>query len=179
MPNWLDLSSSSNLFKQAYVKGFIDISGGDLITRTGKLLIHDDASLNSNLYVADKLNVGIENSEYYLDVSGKARFLNDLDICGNVSFNNVDFGDNTEFKSDVIILESLDVRGKSILAGDVSMNADVEISGNLVVKGNLSVFQTQTEEVIHTTSVINEYALLIKEDLSLNGELLVRRCFFK
>ena len=34
-------------------------------------------------------------------------------------------------------------------------------------------FQTQTEEVIHTTSVINEYALIIKEDLSLNGELLV------
>ena len=46
MPNWLDLSSSSNLFKQAYVKGFIDISGGDLITRTGKLLIHDDERLN-------------------------------------------------------------------------------------------------------------------------------------
>ena len=147
MPNWLDLSTNSNLFKQAYVKGFVDISGGDLITRTGKLLIHDDASLNSNLYVADKLMVGVESSNYYLDISGNARFLNDVDICGNVNFNNVNFGDNTEFKTDVVVLENLDVRGKSILTDDVSMNANVDISGDLVVRGNLSVFQTQTEEI--------------------------------
>ena len=148
MPNWLDLSNSSNLFKQAYVKGFVDISGGDLITRTGKLLINNDASLNSNVYVADKLRVGIEEiSDFSLDISGQARFLNDLDICGNVRFNNVDFGDTTEFKSDVTILEKLDVCGNTVLHGDVSMNADVDISGDLVVRGNLTVFQTKQDSI--------------------------------
>ena len=101
MPNWLDLSSTSNLFKQAYVKGFIDISGGDLITRNGKLLINNDASLNSNVYVADKLHVGIESSSYYLDVSGNARFINDVDICGNLNFKAATFSDESSFNSDV------------------------------------------------------------------------------
>jgi predicted acyltransferase (DUF342 family) len=159
MPDWLDLSTNSNLFVQAYVKGFVDISGGDLITRNGRLLINNDASLNSNVYVGDKLHVGIEESSYYLDVSGDGRFLNDVDICGNVSFNNVTFEDTTEFQTDVTILEGLDVHGKSSLVGDVSMNSNVDISGNLVVRGNLSVFQTKTDEVIHTTS---ERRLIIK-----------------
>ena len=157
MPNWLDLSSSSNLFKQAYVKGFVDISGGDLITRTGKLLINNDASLNSNAYVANKLHVGIENSDYYLDISGRSRFLHDVDICGNISFTNVSFSTTTDFNSDVIMSKDLEVTKKTKLLGDVSMNGDVDISGDLVVKGNLTVFQTKQDEVIHTNSVVNEY----------------------
>ena len=68
MSNWLDSSNNSNLLKQSYIKGFIDISGGDLITRNGRLLINNDASLNSNVYVRDKLHVGIENSSYNVDV---------------------------------------------------------------------------------------------------------------
>jgi hypothetical protein len=39
MANWLDLSASSNLFKSLYIKGFVDISGGDFISRNGNLNI--------------------------------------------------------------------------------------------------------------------------------------------
>ncbi|MGA1047829.1 MAG: hypothetical protein ACO3UU_07450, partial [Minisyncoccia bacterium] len=142
MSNWLDLSHSSNLLKQAYIKGFVDISGGDLINRNGKLLIQSDASLNSNVYVGDKLHVGVQESSYHLDISGNSRFLNDIGI-----------------------------KGKSQLDGDVSMNANVDISGNLIIKGNLSVFQTKETETINTT--VNNYTLIVTEDISLNGNLFI------
>ena len=164
MSNWLDLSHSSNLFKQAYVKGFIDISGGDLINRNGRLLINNDASLNANVYVGDKLHVGIQDSSYHLDISGNSRFLNNIDICGNLQLPNVKFDNTTEFSSDVKVLTNLNIQGKSILAGDVSMNADLDISGDLIIRGNLSVFQTKETETINTT--INNYSLIVTENIS-------------
>ena len=33
--NWLDLSNSSNRYVQMYVKGFLDMSGGNLTVRAG------------------------------------------------------------------------------------------------------------------------------------------------
>jgi len=49
------------------------------------------------------------------------------------------------------------------------MNANVDISGDLIIKGNLSVFQTKETETINTT--VNDYTLIVTEDLSLNGKL--------
>ena len=54
---------------------------------------------------------------------------------------------------------------------DVSMNADVDIIGDLVIRGNLSVYQTKDTKTINTT--INDYTLIVTEDISLNGELKV------
>ena len=39
----------------------------------------------------------------------------------------------------------------------------------MVIKGNLSVYQTNDTTTIHTT--VNDYALIVSEDISLNGEL--------
>jgi len=61
------------------------------------------------------------------------------------------------------------VKGKTTLSKDVSMNANVDISGDLIIKGNLSVFQTKETETINTT--VNDYTLIVTEDLSLNGKL--------
>ena len=52
MSNWLDASSTSNKHRQTYVKGFLDISGGNLILRNNHLFIKQgDASFNNNIYV--------------------------------------------------------------------------------------------------------------------------------
>jgi len=86
MVNWLDLSGSSNLFKQVYVKGFVDISGGDFIARNGNLRIGGDASLNNNVYVNNKIRIGIESdTNYYLDVSGNAHFNKNVEIDGDLT----------------------------------------------------------------------------------------------
>jgi len=66
---------------------------------------------------------------------------------------------------------TLYVSGDATFATDVSMNADVDISGDLVIRGKLSVYQTRDTMTINTT--INDYTLIITEDISLNGELKV------
>jgi hypothetical protein len=46
--SWLDNSNNSNKFKQTYVQGFVDISGGDLTVRTGNLNVTNFSNLNSS-----------------------------------------------------------------------------------------------------------------------------------
>lgn len=56
MANWLDLSSTSNMLKAAYVKGFVDISGGDFIARTGNLYIQGTSSLVGAVTICGELH---------------------------------------------------------------------------------------------------------------------------
>jgi hypothetical protein len=49
------------------------------------------------------------------------------------------------------------------------LNGDVSLNGNLVVYGNLRVQQVQNANIINTT--VNNYQLIISEDISLNGRL--------
>ena len=50
--SWLDSSDTSNKLRQVYVKGFVDVSGGNIINRTGDLIIQNDTSLNNRLFVS-------------------------------------------------------------------------------------------------------------------------------
>jgi len=49
MSTWI--TQPANLLKQSYVQGFVDVSGGDIITRTGGLVIAGNSYLNNNLIV--------------------------------------------------------------------------------------------------------------------------------
>ena len=49
MGDWLSQTNTSNRFKQTYVQGFVDISGGKLILR------NSDASFNANLSVGGNI----------------------------------------------------------------------------------------------------------------------------
>jgi predicted acyltransferase (DUF342 family) len=69
----------------------------------------------------------------------------------------------------VTMASTLAVTGQTTLSGDVSLNSNVDISGDLVINGNLSVNQQQNTSVINTT--VNDYQLIVTEDLSLNGKL--------
>ena len=163
MPNWLDLSSSSNLFKAAYVKGFVDISGGDLITRNGKLLINNDSSLNSNVYVGNKLLVGVETSDYTLDVSGNARFLNDVDICGNITFGNSEFKSNVTVDGDTIMANTLDVSKSTTLSSTLAVGKAATLSDILSVS-KATTLNSSLDIVGKTTMV---------DDVSMNANLKV------
>jgi hypothetical protein len=65
----------------------------------------------------------------------------------------------------------LNVTGKSTFKTDISMNGHVDISGDLIIKGNLSVYQYDNVKKINTT--VNDYTLIVTEDISLNGSLIV------
>jgi uncharacterized protein (DUF1684 family) len=84
--NWLDLSNVSNLFKSIYVKGFVDISGGDFISRNGNLHIAGNANLG-NAYIVNNIGIGVSGSIYQLDVSGSSQIRNQLVVLGDASIN--------------------------------------------------------------------------------------------
>jgi len=44
LPNW-NIDSSSNKFTDTYVKGYVDISGGDIISRSGNLYLAPNSSI--------------------------------------------------------------------------------------------------------------------------------------
>ena len=119
------MSSTSNCLSQTYVKGFVDISGGDLIARNGNLLIAGDASLNGNVFVNKAILVGVANSIYAFDVSGISNFQNNVYTQGDVSINNRLFvGLDASFNSrlfvgnDVSFNKNLYVFGKTIQANE-------------------------------------------------------------
>jgi len=49
------------------------------------------------------------------------------------------------------------------------MNGHVDISGDLIIDGNLSVYKYDDVKKINTT--VNDYTLIVTEDISLNGEI--------
>jgi hypothetical protein len=59
MSSWLDSSDNANCFKQTYVQGFVDISGGNIITRgpNDGIVIGGDSSLNGTVYLGDSMFV--------------------------------------------------------------------------------------------------------------------------
>ena len=56
-------------------------------------------------------------------------------------------------------------------AEDASFNNSVYIKENLIVDGNISVVSYNNEYIVNTTT--SDYTLIVAEDLSLNGRLLV------
>jgi hypothetical protein len=95
--NWLDLSDNANCFKQAYIQGFVDISGGSIITRgtNDGLIIAGDSSLNGTVYLGDSMYIRSDGlvapgtaengaTEIYVDVSGNAENgATTYDVSGN------------------------------------------------------------------------------------------------
>jgi hypothetical protein len=123
MQKWLDASSSSNKYRQMYIKGFLDISGGNLILRNNDLyVLNGDASFGHNLYVANNVTVGSKLIVQDLSINGRS----------NISFQNNSIspdaiiggipGTTGVFNMDVSINSNLFVNKKSIFNNDVTLN---------------------------------------------------------
>ena len=123
MQKWLDASSSSNKYRQMYIKGFLDISGGNLILRNNDLyVLNGDASFGHNMYVAHNVTVG------------NKLVVQDISINGN---SNIKFQDGTipptaiiggipaatgVFDVDLSLNNRLSVIGQSKFNDDVTIN---------------------------------------------------------
>ena len=132
--NWIDLSAVSNLYIQTYVKGFVDMSGGNLILRNnsiyvnsgdlslgGRLLTIGDASLGGNLYVNKKLTV-----------SGDVSMNGNLVVYGNLS---VQTASNTNIINTTVNNYQLVVTDDISLNGRILVSQDASFGGNLVLTG--------------------------------------------
>jgi hypothetical protein len=140
--NWLDLSSTSNRYIQTYVKGFVDISGGNLILRdksniylqkgdislNGILLVAGDVSLNSKLTVAGALNA------------------NGGITCDTDKFTVADNTGNTS------IAGTLGVTGATILGGTLTANGGITIGASVAISGGSTTVGTSNLSVYGLTT---------------------------
>ena len=149
----------------------LDVLGATSLIST--LSVGQDASLNANLYVIG--DVSLNSKLYVKDATMLDSTLNVIDatILGSTLEVQHDASLNTNLRvgGDASFNKNLYVDGETVLNADVSLNSNLDIGGNLVIKGNLSVFQTRETETIYTK--INNYEIIISQDLSLNGELFV------
>jgi UDP-3-O-[3-hydroxymyristoyl] glucosamine N-acyltransferase len=149
----------------------------DDATLAAKLSVTGDASMNSKLQVADATIL-----DSTLSVTGDATLDAKLSVAGDASMNsNLQVANATVLDSTLSVTgettlnNNLSVIGDAFVSSDLSVNnnvligGDLSMQGDLTIIGNLSVFQTRDTETIRTT--VNEYQLIVSEDLSLNGML--------
>ena len=148
MSDWLDLSNVSNLYIQSYVKGFVDISGGNLILRNnginveagdislnGRLLVQSDISSNRRLFLANDASLGGR-----LFVNGDVSMNGNLVIGKNITI----LGDLTvqEYTNSAII-NTLTTNVFNI-SEDLSLNGRIMASSDASFGGKLNVNQAAT-----------------------------------
>ena len=160
MSNWPQLADTSNRFKQTYVKGFVDISGGKLIVRNddvdfnNRLFIGGDTSLNGNLFVNydvsfnSRLNVGSDiTTQKRLFVIGDTSLNGNLFVIGDTSLNG-----NLFVIRDTSLNGNLFVIRDTSLNGNLFVNYDVNVNGNLSVGNNISISGRSTATAFDTES---------------------------
>jgi len=126
---WLHDASNSNVFKQSYMKNFLDVSG-DLYIRNGNIIATNDISMNGNVVCnALSLTVPYTSSGVNPDVSGAI----------SLKQNTLTAGSGITIVGTVISAEA--TTSISTITSDgttININSDANISGNLNVTGNLS-----------------------------------------
>jgi hypothetical protein len=174
MSNWLDASSTSNKYRQMYIKGFLDISGGNLILRNNHLLVKQgDASFNRNIYVNNTAT--IKN----LLVNG------DVSMNGNVYIN----FKNNSISPDAIIggipastgtfSVDMSLNNRLFVANDVSLNSNLYVANSIFENGQSLSSKystinspTFTGTATFANATVNNKFVLI-QDGSFNNRLFV------
>ena len=199
MANWLDLSSSSNLFRAIYVKGFVDISGGDFISRNGNLYIAGNSTVNNNSFVQNQLGIGVSGSLHQLDVSGSANFrsniigLGDASINGNLYLITQASGDssskaattayvkNQNYATVSYVSQELNNQTNPTFIGTVVARNDTSLNGNLTVglrstfNGDVSINKNVTiakDAIILGNTTVSGKSLF-NNDISINGDIII------
>ena len=153
MSNWLDASSTSNKYRQMYIKGFLDVSGGNLTLRNNHLFVKaGDASLNGNLYVKNTAIL-------------EKLVVNDLSLNGVLNF-----GSNSIPPTAII---------GGIPGSSGSFNLDLSLTNRLFVTKDVS-FNSNIYALnsnIANTSITK--SLIVRHDASINGNLNVGNIIYE
>ena len=166
MSSWI-VDGSANRFHKTYLKGFLDISGGNVYIRNGhfyinqgdiscngNLIIQNDISCNGSISFQDNLN-SISATEFnYLDgvTSNIQTQINDLsDSRAGLTFDN-SFSGTNHFQSDVSFTSNVTFDTTPILTSYSEPTMDTQFA---------------------TKKYVDENGLDINVDLSLNAGLSV------
>ena len=150
--NWLDLSSTSNRYIQTYMKGFLDMSGGNLLLRNNNILVAaGDISLNGRLFVNGDTSM---NGRFYLtrDASLQSR----LSVKGDVSFNS-----DVYMRGNVITDPSsaTDIKGTFLVENAVNITGVINQSQKTLSGGYIyipsNVTQQQYDELVNALESVS------------------------
>lgn len=125
--NWLDSSGTSNLYIQTYVKGFVDMSGGNLVLRNNSIYVNTgDVSMGGRLFVQG--NATFQTPPIFSGNNIIAGTIPASAISGGVQTNGMDLSSNqTAF--------GIKTFGNIITASaGIISYSDVSFGGNLVTK---------------------------------------------
>ena len=129
------------------------------------LFVGGDVSLNSKLYVLNDVSMDSQ-----LVVGGNTKFKSTVNHIGDVSMDSVLLvGGDVSLNSKLYVNNDVSLNSRLYVNGDISLNSNVTVSGDLQIYGKLDVNQIQNTNTINTT--VNEYTLVVTEDLSINGGL--------
>ena len=170
MSNWLDSSNNTNCYKSMYVNGFIDVSGGNIQTRNADnhLLIAGDCSFNSNLSLGKDLSIGIENSQYAVDISGTVDLKDNLLMRGDLSLNKTVAAQNAGTLENHNYSEQFDDYDNLILKTDQSTSEDTandefttNLSSTLIQKAYLKASNIgANDEFGGVLAISGDYAIV-------------------
>ena len=131
MSTWFDQSNNANKFRQTYVKGFVDVSGGGVMIRS-------DNSLN--LYTTSDTSVptfSIQASSYSVKHDG-----NTTTVLTEKLRHLVDLDENTQDRLDdhTRRTQHMDACANvTYFVEDVSMSGDIKVGGSSTLEGTLDV----------------------------------------
>jgi len=165
--NWLDLSSTSNRYISTYVKGFVDMSGGNLLLRNNNIIVNSgDISLNGRLTVNFDSSLN-GNTFFKQNITTGGVIQQNTSNIQNASYISVDYG---TFVSTVPRLAVANA-----FTNDNSFNNNVGIIGNTEIRGNLIVLQNTTLQNFTSIGDVSFGGnLFIGNDVSINDNLFVR-----
>jgi len=177
------LSSTLDVSKASTLKSTLAVSKAATLSST--LDVTGATTIGSTLKVNDTLTVSKASTlKSTLAVSRATTLSSTLNVMSDVSMNaGLVIGGKLVNNGDVSMNAGLVIGGKLVnngdvsmnaglvVGGDVSMNSNVTVNGDLQIYGKLDVNQIQNTNTMNTT--VNEYTLVVTEDLSINGGLSV------
>ena len=147
--SWLHDASNSNIFKQSYMKDFLDVSG-DVYIRNGNLIATNDISLNGDISCNNiSLSVPFTTTGINIDISNALALKQDTLTAGTG-----------------ITIDGTTINGQSAGSGVsnitnhstyIGVDSDLNITGNLTINGDLSA-----DGVVLHTSDDSTYALFFR-----------------
>ena len=127
---WAPLNASANRIKNTYLRGFLDMSGGDLFLQNGNVnIMTGNLSVNKNSL-----------ANYPLDVNGIVNISGNLFIGRDASFNgNLVLGGTTVStginNGAFILAGGAGIGGNTFIGGNLNIGRDASFNGNLVLGG--------------------------------------------
>ncbi len=181
----------ANKFKKSYIKGFLDVSGGNIIAQntSSVIVMSNIPGVPAMLIAPDKVVVSDGNTSYDIsyaafgalatigvsfeqssaELLNRTKFLNTNTFFGNLTTIGNSIADcglsvfgNADISNSLYVGKDISLNGRLIGYGDMSMNGNIYVGKDISANGSISL----------SGNLTSGGNAVLKQDASLNGNLL-------